>query len=67
MITKKELTVVGSRTSVREFKEAIDLIYHKTVSIDPIITKVVTFEEIPQVVEDISKNPDKFLKVLAVF
>lgn len=66
LITKKELDVRGSRTSVGEFKEAIDLIYHRKIAVDPFITKVVTLDELPGAVKDIAKSPEQFMKVIAV-
>lgn len=66
MITKKELDIVGSRTSAGEFAEAIELIQTKKVNVEPLISKVVTLDEIPAAVVDIAKQPDKFIKVVAV-
>ena len=66
MITKKELDIVGSRTSAGEFAEAIELIKDKKVVVDPLISKIVTLDEIPAAVIDIAKHPDKFIKVVAV-
>ncbi|HWR44481.1 zinc-binding alcohol dehydrogenase family protein [Sporomusa sp.] len=66
MITKKELNIVGSRTSVGEFKEATELIYDKKINVDPLISKVVTLDEVPSVLQQIAEHPDKFMKVVAV-
>lgn len=66
MITKKELAVVGSRTSAGEFNEAIELINNKKVAVDPLISAVVALDDIPGTVENIAKYPEKFVKVVAV-
>lgn len=66
LITKKELDIVGSRTSAGEFQESIELIYTKKVKVDPLISKIVNLEEIPRTVEEIAAHPDKFIKVVAV-
>lgn len=66
MITKKELDIVGSRTSAGEFAEAIELIRDKKVNVEPLISNVVTLDEVPAAVADIAKQPDKFIKVVAV-
>jgi 2-desacetyl-2-hydroxyethyl bacteriochlorophyllide A dehydrogenase len=66
MITKKELDVVGSRTSAGEFDEAIELIKNKKVAVDPLISAVVALNDIPGTVENIAKHPEKFVKVVAV-
>jgi L-gulonate 5-dehydrogenase len=66
VITKKELTVAGSRNSVGEFAEATQLIHSKQVQLEPLISRVVTLEGIPDAVESIASHPDKFMKVVAV-
>ncbi|WP_312515537.1 zinc-binding alcohol dehydrogenase family protein [Anaerospora sp.] len=66
MITKKELDIVGSRTSAGEFAEATELIYQKKINVDALISQVVTLEEVPSAVQQIAKHPDQFMKVVAV-
>ena len=66
MITKKELDIVGSRTSAGEFAEATELIYNKKINVDALISQVVTLEEVPSAVQQIAKHPDRFMKVVAV-
>jgi 2-desacetyl-2-hydroxyethyl bacteriochlorophyllide A dehydrogenase len=66
LITKKELDIVGSRTSAGEFEEATELIYNKRINVDALISKVVTLDEVPSAVEQIAKHPDQFMKVVAV-
>lgn len=66
LITKKELDIVGSRTSAGEFEEATELIYNKRINVDALISKVVTLDEVPSAVQQIAKHPDQFMKVVAV-
>ncbi|EIW26058.1 alcohol dehydrogenase, partial [Pelosinus fermentans A11] len=66
VITKKELDIVGSRTSANEFPEAIALLQNKQVQVREIISRVVTFDEIPDAVMNMAAFPDKFVKVIAV-
>lgn len=67
MITKKELVISGSRTGVRsEFDEAIDLIYSGKVDARKIISKVVNFDEIPEIIKYLDENPGELLKVIAL-
>lgn len=66
MVTKKELDIVGSRTSVGEFQEAIELIYHNKVKVDPLISNVITLDEVPEAVRQLAEHPEKFMKVVAV-
>ncbi len=66
MITKKELDVRGSRTSANEFGEALDLIANNKIDVKAIISKIVNFEELPQSLVDMSNNPEKYLKIVAL-
>ena len=66
-ITKKELDVRGARTSVREFEEAVELIYTGKVNAAAILTNVIPAGDVPDVVKDIEKNPGNYLKVNALF
>jgi threonine dehydrogenase-like Zn-dependent dehydrogenase len=63
MITKKEVDIRGGRTSVNEFKEAIDLIYNKKINAEAVLTKIVDLNEVPEVIKNIEKNPGDYLKV----
>lgn len=67
LITKKELDVLGARTSAGEFEEAIELMLTGKVNAAAVLSKVVSFEEIPQIVREESEHPDRYLKVNAVF
>lgn len=66
LFTKKELDIVGSRNSFRSFPESIQLIAENRVDVAAVITKTVAFEEIPELVHDISINPGNYLKVVAL-
>ncbi|WP_168122387.1 alcohol dehydrogenase catalytic domain-containing protein [Paenibacillus sp. HB172176] len=63
IITKKELDIVGCRTSVGEFEEAIELIDSGKVDVRKLLTKTVNGKEAAAVIEDIERNPDQYLKV----
>lgn len=63
LITKKEVDIVGSRTSVGEFEEAVDLIYNGKVDVRRLLTKVVTIDEAVDAMVDIEQHPDRYLKV----
>ncbi|SHI14590.1 2-desacetyl-2-hydroxyethyl bacteriochlorophyllide A dehydrogenase [Sporobacter termitidis DSM 10068] len=66
MITKKELDIVGSRTSAGEFAEAVALMTTGRVNAQAVLSKVVAFGEIPGMVRELSEYPDRYLKVNAV-
>ena len=64
IITKKEVDIRGARTSAGEFEEAIELIRTGRVDVRKILTRVVSLEEAPAVVEDIERNPGNYMKVV---
>lgn len=64
LITRKELDIYGSRNSVGEFPKAIELISSKKVNVKPLISKVVSLEEIPEYVKMLAETPERFLKVI---
>jgi len=66
LITKKELDIYGSRTSVGEFEEALELMASGKVNAKEILTKVVTLDELPAVLADQAEHPDRYLKVNAL-
>jgi len=66
LFTKKELDIVGSRNSFRAFPESIRLIAEKKIDVATVITKTISFEELPELVRDISVRPGNYLKVVAL-
>ena len=66
LITKKELDILGSRTSAGEFEEAIRLIETGKVNAKAILSNIISFDEIPRMIQEQSKNPDKYLKINAL-
>ena len=66
MFTKKELDVMGSRNSLRDFPESIDLIAGNKIDVASLVTSTVSFEEVPAVVKEMAAYPEKFMKVVAL-
>jgi len=66
MFTKKELDVMGSRNSFQAFSESINLIAGNKIDVASLITRTVSFEEVPAVVKEIVAYPEKFMKVVAL-
>jgi len=66
LFTKKELDIVGSRNSFQAFPESIRLIAENKVDVAAVITKIITFQEIPALVKDISVHPGNYLKVVGL-
>lgn len=67
LITFKELNIYGARTSKGEFEESLKLLSSRKIEPKDIISKVIKFDEIPYYIQEISDNPDDYLKVAAVF
>lgn len=67
LITKKELDIMGARTSAGEFEEAIDLMVTGKVNAQSVLSKVISFDEIPAMVRELSEHPDRHLKINALF
>lgn len=67
LFTKKELDIVGARNSFQAFTQSIRLIAENKVDVAAVITKTISFEEIPAIVHDISVNPGNYMKVIAEF
>jgi 2-desacetyl-2-hydroxyethyl bacteriochlorophyllide A dehydrogenase len=66
MVTKKELDVMGSRNSLLDFPESIDLIARNKIDVASLVTRTVAFEEIPAVVREIAAYPERFMKAVAL-
>ncbi len=66
LITRKELQVRGSRTSVGEFPEALELIGSNKVDANKILSSVVPFDELPKSIRDIDERPGDFVKVVGM-
>lgn len=66
LITKKELDIMGARTSVREFDEALSLMVNNQINVQAILSKVICFDEIPDMIRELSEHPDRYLKINAV-
>ena len=66
MVTKKELDVMGSRNSFQAFPESIHLIANSLIDVASLVTRTVSFEEVPTAVKEIAAYPEKFMKVVAL-
>lgn len=66
LITKKELDILGSRTSAGEFKEALTLISNGKVDAKVILSKIVSLDDIPGMVAEQSAHPERYLKINAL-
>jgi 2-desacetyl-2-hydroxyethyl bacteriochlorophyllide A dehydrogenase len=66
LFTKKELDVLGSRNSYRDFPESIKLISGNKVDVTALVTRTISFEDVPSVVKEIAAYPERFMKVVAL-
>lgn len=67
LITKKELTIRGSRNSVGQFPESLRLIAEGQINVTALLTKSVSMEDTPATVVDIAEHPERYLKVTCLF
>ena len=67
LITKKELQIRGSRNGAGEFEEAIQLIYTGRVPAEKIISKVVSYDQLPHMLGELDRHPGDYLKVVGLF
>ena len=67
LITLKELTLQGARTATTELQEALSLIRSGRIDVSAVLTKTVTFDELPEALRDQSEHPEKYLKISALF
>ena len=67
IFTRKELDVRGARNSAGEFAEAIELIASGKVDAGRILTKVISVEEVPEMIRQIEQHPQDYLKVNVLF
>lgn len=63
-ITKKELTVVGSRLQSNKFSEVIDWFNKGTIQVDSFVTHRFALEDIHQAIELIETHPNEVRKVV---
>lgn len=67
LVTKKELTIRGSRNSVGQFPESLRLIAEGKVNVAALLTRTVPINEVPAIVADIAAHPENYLKVTCSF
>jgi 2-desacetyl-2-hydroxyethyl bacteriochlorophyllide A dehydrogenase len=60
-ITRKEMTILGSRASVKCFPEALQLLYSGAITYPRVATHFSMWDA-PEVFDDLAKNPDKVIK-----
>ena len=63
LITKKELDIRGARTSAGEFEEALELLASGKVDGKAVLSKVVSLEEVPDSIRELSEHPDRYIKI----
>lgn len=66
LITRKELDVLGSRNCMGLQPVAIEAIQTGQVKVEPLISSLVKFEELPDYFAKISNNPGDYIKVVAL-
>lgn len=67
LITKKELQILGSRTSVNEFQEALSIMEQGQIDMTKFISKLIHFDEIPEALGLLDTHPEDYIKIVATF
>lgn len=66
-ITKKELTIVGSRLQTNQFKEVVALLNNKQLKSNGLITQKFPLKDVQEAFTFVENNPDKVRKALITF
>lgn len=66
VITRKELDVLGARNCLGHHPEAIEAIRNGRVKVEPLISSLIRFEELPEYYGRISRSTDDYIKVVAL-
>lgn len=66
-ITKKELTIVGSRLQTNQFKNVVELLNNKQLQSNGLITQTFSLKDVEEAFTFIENNPDKVRKALITF
>src|SRR5690625_486812 len=66
-ITKKELTIVGSRLQTNQFKKVVELLNNKQLQSNGLITQTFSLHDVEEAFTFIENNPDKVRKALITF
>jgi 2-desacetyl-2-hydroxyethyl bacteriochlorophyllide A dehydrogenase len=65
-ITRKELDVLGSRNSKGELEEALSMIAGGKIDAKAILSKLISLDEVPDAVRELSEYPGRYLKINAM-
>ena len=66
LITRKQLTVLGSRNSSGLFSEAMQMIAGSIVNVSDILNKCVEFDMLPDAIAEMAIYPQRYIKIGAV-
>ena len=66
-VVNKGITVTGICNGVKSMQTAVNILANKAISVKPLITKEVSFDEVPEVFEECVKNKRGHLKTLITF
>jgi len=66
MMIFRNLTLFGRTSAPRMWEPAIDLLGRRALQLDPLISEVVTLEEVPDLLANKSKHPRQLKRVVQV-
>ena len=64
LFVKKELTILGSRNVLSEFRTVIQMLGEKQMPFEKLITKIYPMEETPVALKEWDTSPGEFIKIL---
>lgn len=63
-VLNKQMTVTGISGSAKNLPTAINMLANKTVSVAPLISKEIPFDEVESCLAEQAQHPDKYVKVI---
>ncbi len=66
-VVNKAITITGICNGVKNMQTAVNILANKAISVKPLITKEVSFDDVPQVFENCANNKRGHLKTLITF
>ncbi|HWQ77843.1 MAG TPA: alcohol dehydrogenase catalytic domain-containing protein [Anaerovoracaceae bacterium] len=65
-ITLKELEIAGSRTSLNDLPECLELISTGKIDMSKFVNEVISFDRLPDAVRNLADYPSRYLKIVAL-
>ena len=66
LITKKEVDILGARTSAGEFEEAIAFMVSGKINMEKLVTHTVSLADAADCIKEMERSPEKFMKTIVL-